>query len=362
MKAYTKQELEERGLFSSLLSGKPVQNAWAEINNILVDAEKAQDLTAAQVNAAVKKWGAKLDDSSMEQRSGIYRKLADVIYTEAQSSEDELFAQGKHLVEVLQLPPHLAKLADKGAKTAAYYVRCANLITKEEKLNINELNAVFGYDYEDGFAIRKQVFEDHFKKIFDGISERKRYTPDEEAELRADCETLDIPYEFKNNIQNALDKYRSIWDAEHHDVQPMEVNLPLNKGEHCYAYANSGYCEHKVIEVEDNYFELTRKFNIDETVSFKGEKLEHPTIKEETNVLVELGYFFLTNERIIFLGKEISKIIPMKEITGADFDGMSMITYHTKKDGDVLFKYSDESAEVMYVIFNRILKGELNKA
>ena len=37
LKPYTLQELEERGLFSSLLSGKPVQNAWAEINNILVE-------------------------------------------------------------------------------------------------------------------------------------------------------------------------------------------------------------------------------------------------------------------------------------------------------------------------------------
>lgn len=361
MKPYTKQELEERGLFSSLLSGKPVQNAWAEINNILADAAKAQDLTAAQVTAAAKKWGAKLDESTMEQRSSLYRKLADVIYTEAQSVDDELFAQGKHLAEVLQLPPHLAKLADKGAKTSAYYERCAKLLTKEEKLDINTLNAVFGYDYEDGFAIRKQVFEDHFNKIFDGISERKRYTPDEEAAFRADCATLDIPYEFKNNIANALDKYRSIWDAEHQDVAPMEVNLPLNKGEACYAYANSGLCEHKVIEVEDNYFELTRKFNIDETVSFKGEKLEHPTIKEETNVLVELGYFFLTNQRIIFLGKSVSKAVALTDITGASFDGMSMVTYHTKKDGDVLFKYADESAEVMYTIFNRIHKGDYKK-
>ncbi|MBQ8417210.1 MAG: hypothetical protein IJX10_01030 [Phascolarctobacterium sp.] len=359
MKPYTLQELEERGLFSSLLSGKPVQNAWAEINNILVEATKAQDLTAAQVKSAVKKWGAKMDETSLEQRSGIYRKLADVIYSEAQSEDDELFAQGKHLAEVLELPLHLVKLADKGAKTNAYYNRCAALLTGEEKLDIQALNKVFSYDYEDGFAIRRQAFDDHFNKIFDGISESRRFSVEVEDGLITDCKTLDIPYEFKPHISSALEKYRSIWNAENHEVTAMtDLNLPLEKGEACYAYANSGLCEHKVVEREDNYFELTRKFNIDETVSFKGEHIEHPTIKEETTVLVELGYFFLTNQRIIFLGQTIHKAIALKDIENATFDGMSMITYHTKNEGNVLFKYSDESAEVMYVIFNRIKKGE----
>ena len=186
MKPYTLQEIEERGLFSSLLNGKPVQNAWAEINNILVKAEKAQELTADQVKSAMKKWGAKMDETTLEQRSGIYRKLADVIYSEAQSEDDELFAQGKHLAEVLELPPHLVKLADKGAKMGAYYTRCANLLTGEEKLDIQALNKVFHYDYEDGFAMRRQAFDDHFNKIFDGISETRRFSVEVEDGLVAE--------------------------------------------------------------------------------------------------------------------------------------------------------------------------------
>ncbi|MBQ5673046.1 MAG: hypothetical protein IIV46_02430, partial [Phascolarctobacterium sp.] len=74
-----------------------------------------------------------------------------------------------------------------------------------------------------------------------------------------------------------------------------------------------------------------------------------------------LGYFFVTNQRIIFLGQTIHKAVALKDIEGATFDGMSYITYHTKKDGDLLFKYSDDSAEVMYIIFNRVKKGEYKK-
>jgi hypothetical protein len=299
----------------------------------------------------------------LEQRSGIYRKLADVIYSEAQSEDDELFSQGKHLAEVLQLPPHLVKLADKGAKMGAYYNRCAALLTGEEKLDIQALNKVFHYDYEDGFAIRRQAFDDHFNKIFDGISESRRFSVEVEDGLIADCKTLDIPYEFKPHIESALEKYRNIWNAENHIPSPLDLNMPLNKGEHCYIFDRSGLCEHKVVEQEDNYFELTRKFNIDETVSFKGSQIEHPTYKEELNVLVEIGHFFITNHRIIFIGDKGSmvKFVDLSDITSADFDGMSYITYHTKTEGDLLFKYDDASAEVIYIFFNRIKKGDFKE-
>lgn len=356
MKPYTHQDLEKRGLFSSLMSGKPTQNAWAEINNILAEAATTEELTAEKVHKALKHWGAKMNEHTLEQRSGLYRKFADQMYTEAQSADDQLFIQGKHLAEVLQLPPHLVKLADNGAKHAAFYSRCTNLLNEEEPRNIKELNTIFGYDYEDSLHIRKQAFADYFNKIFDGISERQRYTPDEEKLLRSKCASVDVPYELKNNIENALNKYRSIWNAEHNDLRPVEVNFPLQQGESCYAYANCGLCEHKVVEREDNYFELTRKFSIDETVSFKGEKLEQPIIKEEGTVLVELGYFFVTNQRILYLGQKKSQAIPLTEITGADFDGINIVTYHTKK-GDILFKYSDEAAETMCIIFKRVHKA-----
>ena len=360
MKPYTHQDLEERGLFSSLMNGKPVANAWAEINNILAEASTTQELTAAKVQAALKHWGAKFNEHTLEQRSALYRKFADHLYSDAQSVEDDLFAQGEHLAEVLQLPPHLVKLADKGAKTAAFYVRCTNLLHEKEPRTIKELNAIFGYDYEDSLHIRKQAFADYFNKIFDGISERQRYTPAEEELFLSKCQAIDIPFEVKNNIENALSKYRSIWNAENNDPRPVQVNFPLNPGESCYAYANCGLCEHKMTEREDNYFELTRKFSIDETVSFKGEKIEQPIIKEEATVMLELGYFFITNQRILYLGQKYSQAVPLTEISSADFDGINIVTYHTKK-GDLLFKYSDESAETMKIIFTRIHQANVSQ-
>ena len=56
-----------------------------------------------------------------------------------------------------------------------------------------------------------------------------------------------------------------------------------------------------MIEREDNYYELTRKFRIDETVAFKGEKIEHPKFTEEMTIIEELGMFFLTNQRLVTL-------------------------------------------------------------
>lgn len=118
--------------------------------------------------------------------------------------------------------------------------------------------------------------------------------------MREICTKLDIPYEFKPNIQNALDKYRYLWSAENAPLGDIKVDFPLNEGEICHAAAQqAGFCEHKTIEKEDNYFELTRRLEIDETISFKGEKIEHPHFTEEVTAVVDIGYLFFTNQRII---------------------------------------------------------------
>lgn len=353
MRPYVKQELEECGFFSKMFGSKPAENGWKELNNLLAEAAEITTLTGEQVKGALKKWGVKFSEENVNQRSGIYRKLADVVYTEAQSKEDALFAQTQKLAELLELPPHLVKLADKGSKTAAYFIRCQQLLEKQEQLDINGINSVFGYDYEDGFAIRKQVFQNYFNLQFDEISKAARFTPEDEQHLRDCCATLDIPYEFKSNITNALNKYRDLWNAEHQPLSNIPVTLPLNKGEICHAYTNCGLCQNKVVEKEDNYYELTRKFRIDETVAFKGEKLEHPKIKEEITALVELGTFFLTNQRIIYFSNKNAFGVELKDLTGADFDGVNIVTYHSQNKGDLLFKYSDEAAGVMYILFNR---------
>lgn len=358
MKPFTTQELEECGFFSKMFGSKPAENGWKELNNLLAAADSTLTISSDAVHGALKKWGVKFNEENMNQRSGIYRKLADVVYTEAPSKEDAGFPQLAHLAEILELPPHLVHLADKGAKTAAYFTRCRRLLSNEEKLDINKINELFSYDYEDGFASRKQVFTDYFNFKFDDISKAQRYTPDEEAALRADCAKLDIPFEFKSNIQNALDKYRNLWEAENKPLGNIQQDaFPLNKGEVCHAYANCGLCQNKLVEREDNYFELTRKFKIDETVSFKGEKIEHPKFKEEMIILLELGHFFLTSQRIVYIGQKNAFNIMLSDLTGADFDGVNLITYHTKDKGDVIIKYSDEAAGVMNILFTRAFEA-----
>ena len=206
--------------------------------------------------------------------------------------------------------------------------------------------------------MRKQVFQAHFNLKFDKISNAQRYTPEEEAALRADCAKLDIPYELKNNIVSALEKYRSLWNAEHMPLGDIKQDaFPLNPGEICHAYTNCGLCQNKMVEREDNYYELTRKFRIDETVAFKGEKIEHPKFTEEMTIIEELGMFFLTNQRLVYIGKKNAFHIPLNVLSGADFDGINIVTFHHTDGTDSIFKFSDEAAGVLYILFERTLKA-----
>lgn len=358
MKPYTEQELEACGLFSRLFS-KPAGNAWKEINNLLAACGSAGEISAEQAAAAAKKWGAKFDDASAAERSAIYRQLSERAFREAAGKDDALFAQCAHLAEILQLAPHQVKNADRAAKTAAYFARCRGLITGGEALDIGAINELFGYDYEDGLSVRKQVFQNHFDSCFEEISKACRFSPEQEQAFRSQCEALDIPYKFKTNIANVLQHYRDLWNAENRPLGDLQTDLPLRESEVCRAHANCGLCRHQLVEKEDNYFEMTRKFHIDETVSFKGEKLEHPKIKEEINAVLELGHFVLTSQRIIYISQKQVIQAEMSDLRGADFDGVNIITFHGSKE-DYMYKFSDDAAEVMYILFSRTF-GEFRK-
>lgn len=355
MNGFEKQELETQGMMSKLFGSKPGHNALVEINNFLAESTNARELTAEIVDNFIKTWGAKFDSSNIEYRSGMYRKVADSVYLTAQSKDDPVFEETRHLAQILGLPENLQRLADKGAKKVAYFARCRKIISGEETLQIDEINAIFGYDYEDGYDIRVQVFHDYFNKKFDEIAEQQRFSPDEESALREICTKLDIPYEFKPNIQNALDKYRYLWSAENAPLGNIKVDFPMNEGEICHAAAQqAGFCEHKTIEKEDNYFELTRRLEIDETISFKGEKIEHPHFTEEVTAVVDIGYLFFTNQRVIYLSNKMAKVIELNDLDNANLS--VNIIYFTKKDGEAMaIKFNDDVAEVMFAIFKRIL-------
>ena len=331
MNGFEKQELETQGMMSRLFGSKPGHNALVEINNFLAESTAATELTEEIVSNFIKNWGAKFDSSNIEYRSSMYRKVADHVYISAVSKDDPVFEETKHLAQVLELPEKLQRLADNGAKKVAYFSRCRKIISGEEPLTISEINNVFGYDYEDGYDIRVQVFHDYLNKKFDEIAE------------------------FKPNIQNALDKYRYLWSAENAPLGDIKVDFPLNEGEICHAAAQqAGFCEHKTIEKEDNYFELTRRLEIDETISFKGEKIEHPHFTEEVTAVVDIGYLFFTNQRIIYLSNKMAKVVELNDLDNANLS--VNIIYFTKKDGEsIAIKFNDDVAEVMFAIFKRIL-------
>lgn len=360
MNPYKEQEIEKVGFLSGLVWGKPAKNTWAEITNILVKAESAKELTADQVKKAAKNWGVKLNDETLEPRAEIYKQLAEVVFGEADSPEFERFGELEHLAKVLEMPDYLVKQSNKVAKMAAYFGRCRGILDGTEKLNIKEIDKLFGYDYEDGLAARKQVFQDYFFVEFEKISARRRYSDKDVEKYSKDCEKLDIPYEFRNNIEQALEHYNQLWMAETQPLSEIPIDLPLQPGEVCRCYANCGFIEHKEVETVDNYYEMTRKFKLEETVNFSGDKLNMPTMKEETNVVTELGYFFLTNQRFFGLAKETARVVDLDQVTGVDFDNSTIITFHTTK-GDVAFKYADEAADVVYLIAQRVLKEDVKK-
>lgn len=356
MKPFVHQELEACSFIVRLLGTTPQENAWKALNNLFVEAKKPSDVAKEDVKAALKQGGVKFNEENLNQRNGMYRKVADTIYADIMTKDDALLKENDHMAELMELPEHVRGMSDKAAKKAAYFTRCGRILTGEEKLDINGVNALFGYDYEDGLEARKQVFVNALNVMLETITKTRRFSADQEAELKHNAELLDVPYEFKNNIQNALDQYKGFWDAENRPLQamdPEQVPFEMEEGEECRCFVNCGLCERKTVEREDNLLEMNRRFSIDEGVSFKGGKVQNPKIKEEITAVSELGYFFLTSRRCIYMSQTQAFAIPNEEIKEIIFDGVSLMTLKLG-ERDAIFKFSDEAGEAIYILVKRV--------
>lgn len=117
-----------------LFGSKPQQNAFAEINNILTEAKSAQELTKDAAAAIFKKWGCKFSYTNMDQRSAIYRKVADNAFSIAQSKDDPILNDRAHMAEILDIPENLCRLADTGAKNRRIFRAAAPLLPARKTL------------------------------------------------------------------------------------------------------------------------------------------------------------------------------------------------------------------------------------
>lgn len=358
MKPYVTSELEKRGFFDTMLSGKPQENAWKEIGNILAAAEHVEDIEPEALKKAAAKWDVKFNERNTAKRSAIYRQLAEIVFGVMTSLEDPSFKELEGLAGRLGLSPQLAQMANRGAKNVAYGNRCRGILNGSETLDIHELNKLFDYDYDDGLVARKEVFEEHFYQVFEDFEKTQRYSLADEEALSQVAEKLDVPFELKENLMAALMRFRNLWNAETQDLRAIEVQFPLMEGEACYAGTNSGRCVKKLIDVADDFFDRNRKFNVEDTLSFKGGALDSKVEQQEHLLVEELGYFFITNQRLIFASDKNVVQHKLADITGGDFKD-NCIYFHQKNGEDAVYKYSDDASECMFMIFNRVKNGEI---
>ncbi len=353
MKSFETQEINKIGFIDKLFGEKDTGNALVEINNLLAQAEKASDVTQADIDAAFKKWKAKPDENNISQRSAMFRKVADIVYTEVVSKEDSLFSEIEHVGNILSLSDVLKKSAISAAKKAAYFSRCRHITEGTEPLTLKDINDIFDYEDMDGLEIRIQIFNGYVNTIMEGITEAKSFSPEEEEKLVGIAESLDVPLELKPNIANALKQYRQIWGAKNTALKPLKIDFPLDDGESCYAATQAGLSERKMVEMEENYFELTRRLEIDETINFKGDQIEHPKHEVEAVVIKNVGNIILTNKYVRYSSEEDNIKIPIAELENVDLE-VTLLKFSLKNGNEVLIRLSDEASEIFFILLNRV--------
>src|SRR3546814_12077990 len=92
-----------------------------------------------------------------------------------------------------------------------------------------------------------------YTTLFRSVKKTRRYSPDDEEEIRDICRQLKVTPDFD---QVSLQIYRKLWEVEatgRLEPEPVEADIRLGRNEICYHYCPSVWLQMKTVREHHGY-------------------------------------------------------------------------------------------------------------
>lgn len=104
------------------------------------------------------------------------------------------------------------------------------------------------------------------------------------------------------------------WEIENNDLPIIESNISLQKGEICYYTDRCKWMEQRMVTTAINYSNLSYSIKIAKGLHYRIGQIKPKRITESSLQLIDIGTFYLTNKRIIFMGSKKNANITYNKI------------------------------------------------
>ncbi|MEZ4521290.1 MAG: hypothetical protein R3A46_06565 [Thermomicrobiales bacterium] len=195
-----------------------------------------------------------------------------------------------------------------------------------------------------------------FDPYLNQVVEDGLLSPNEEAEIRIAMSGLGLDLNLTAEQQQRWDRFRLYWDLQYGALNPVPVNINLQRAEICYFTAPTEWWERRTQTRTIRYGGPSARIRIAKGVYWRTGAMNVERVTEEVLKPIDSGQLYITNKRVIFLGQNRNMNVRLNRVL--DFtlytDGIELV-----KDAgrNPVFQF-EADIDIAALTLNRLLVGD----
>jgi phage FluMu protein Com len=352
---FTRKPKKPQSWHQRRLGQMPKENAIVEINNLLADAQRVQDVSVEDIRRIADAHGVDIYKKFQGEREAFYRDYLRYCLADKVLTDDEL-KDLSHLKCILGLSDVRAshiytKVAESVYQKSLAEVIADSQIDSNEKVFLEKLQRDLNLPEEVVQRIHDTEIDKHLQRCMSSAISDGKLSPEEEEEFHAIARNLGLEITFSEKTESLLDRYRLFWRIEEGELPDIRTDIHLPIGERCHFMCNADWNE---------YVRETRQVSKFPAlaVPFGDAYMIIPedvrTVSREVLRCVDSGTLYLTSVNLRCKGKRGGYTISLAEL--ADFRGYRDGVEIQRQTGENIFLEFHKDVDIFIRILGRLMR------
>ena len=358
MEIYQPQELKKPSLIQKLFGKVPTENGLIEINNLFASNQTdIEKISLDHIIEIAEKYKINLKKKFKTKRLDLFAKYLHHCLIDSKLEDSELIAL-KHVKDILFLSEKETQelLKTETEKLYSEHVHEAvsdGRLDDLEKENLEKLKK----DLLISEDIADKIYETNAKQILqnfiDGAISDERLSPEEEVEINEIAKSLSIDLKVDDKSKEVLDRCKLYWQIENGDLPTIVPDINIQKSENLYFRTSVKWLEQRKVTKRINYGGPTARIKIAKGVYYRMGSVGVQKVSEDVWQTIDSGQLYLTNKRLIFMGRNGNKTIQLNKIL--DFKPYKNGIDIQKETGKSPFLEFNHNVDIFSMILVRLM-------
>ena len=351
--------LQKQNLFQKIFNILPKENAFIELNNLFSE-KPAQEISPAAISEIAGRYKIDIHKKFSHQLKNIYSAHVSFCLKDHLANTEDLNLL-RHLRDIFLLNEKEVSEIYNQLASEIYKKHLNDVIAdgrkdlnEEESLKFLQNNLLLPDELKNKIdnECRTLFVNDFYKKM---VSD-ERLSPDEINEFNAIAKSLNATVILDDASRELYNKFKLYWNIENGEIPPLNVDLNLHKNEVCYFKTLTSLHEQRTITKRINYGGPSYSIKIMRGLYYRTGSYNVKKVQEEQLVMLDNGYLYLTNKRLLFIGNKKNSTIRLNRILAFTpyTNGLEIV----KDSGRNPFFLIDGDIDLFAMILSRVLKDD----